>query len=111
VHIAFFKKSNIKIKIVAVLRHPYAKCMIQKSFLAKYITTHPKPASELEFHVLSKVLKPVIVQLPHLGSFCSPNYNFQIYVLKSFCPYEDIFVSCVKSLPNIIPFKHQLLFF
>jgi hypothetical protein len=51
--IAFFKKSNIKIKIVAVLRHPYAKCMIQKSFHAKYITTHPKPASDLEFHVLS----------------------------------------------------------
>jgi hypothetical protein len=53
VHIAFFKKSNIKIEIVAVLRHPYTKCMIQKSFPAKYITTHPKPASELEIHVLS----------------------------------------------------------
>jgi len=78
VHIAFFKKSNIKIKIVAVLRHPYAKYMIQKLCLAKYITAYPKRASELEFLVLSKVLRPVIVQFSHLGCFCISNYDFQI---------------------------------
>jgi hypothetical protein len=52
VYTAFFKKSNIKIKIVVVLRHPFAESMEQKSCLAKYITTHPKPASEIEFRVL-----------------------------------------------------------
>jgi hypothetical protein len=106
VHIAFFKKSNIKIKIVGVLKHPCAKCMIQKSFIAKCITTHTKPASELEFIVPSKVLRPVIVQLPHLGCFCTPNYNFQIPMLKAFVPYQDIFVSYVKSPPSIIACIH-----
>jgi hypothetical protein len=37
--------------------------------------------------------------------------DFQMYVLKAFCPYQDIFVSYMKSLPSIISFKHQLYFF
>jgi len=78
VHIAFFNKSNIKTKIIAVLRHPCAKYMIQKLCLAKYITTYAKPASELEFLVVSKVLRPVIVQFSHVGCFCIPNYDFQM---------------------------------
>jgi hypothetical protein len=88
-HTALFEKLNIK-RWSWRIKAPLSIICNTQSFHAKYITTHSNAASELEFHILSQVPRPVIATLALF--LHSQTTTSQIHMLKAFCLCEDIFL-------------------